>query len=211
MQRLGDITRAKYGNLPSTSVTTTPQKAQPQRTGTQAGGRGLQTTSVSHAMAQASPETTDRALEASLTSLLGSKPAPIWEDRVSEAGWDGVVTGYKLPALTSETRQKALAVVEGSLTPMTPSECIGLLGELRLLVPPVNMSEQTMEAQIMLYQRKLADYPADVVRRVLSTQANISKFWPAWSELKERLDLFTARRLRLRDALQKQQFKEGAA
>lgn len=152
-------------------------------------------------MAQANPDNTDRALEASLTSLLGSRPVPIWEDRVSEGGWDGVVTGYRLPALSQDLQAKALAIAEKSLTPMTQSECFGLLGELRLLVPPVNMSEETMEAQLGLYARKLAEYPADVVRRVLATQPNISRWWPAWSELKERLDLFSARRRKLLEAL----------
>lgn len=163
----------------------------------------MQTTSVSlpAALAQANPDQTDRALEASLTSLLGSKPVPIWEDKVSEGGWDGVVTGYRLPKMTAAVTAQAIALAEKSLMPMTQNECIGLLGELRLLVPPVNMTEQTMEAQLLLYSRKLSEYPADVVRKVLTTQPNMSRFWPSWSELKERLDIFTARRLRLLDAL----------
>lgn len=53
----------------------------------------------------------------------------------------------------------------------------------------------------MFYEEELRNYPADVVRHVLNTQKNINAFWPAWSELKERLDLYSWRRRKLVDAL----------
>ncbi len=53
----------------------------------------------------------------------------------------------------------------------------------------------------MFYEEELRNYPADVVRHVLNTQKNINAFWPAWSELKERLDLYSWKRRKLVDAL----------
>jgi hypothetical protein len=53
----------------------------------------------------------------------------------------------------------------------------------------------------LLYGKKLAEYPADIVRKVLTTQPNILMWWPSWAELKERLDIFAARRQRLLDAV----------
>lgn len=150
--------------------------------------------SLPAALEQANPDNTDRALEASLTSLLGSRPVPKWEDKISEGGWDGVVTGFALPTMTEETRARAIATVRHSLTPMTQSECLGLLGELKLLTKCRPEHTYDLEAQIAIYERRLQEYPADVVRKVLTTQPNMGIFWPAWAELKERLDVHSARR-----------------
>lgn len=209
MRPLRDLTPKPSPTLRSNSETTglPSQKTTPAKTGLSIGALGSKTTSITtaqdlgRALAGASPDTTDLALEASLTLLLGSKPVPIWEDKTTEFGWEGVVTNYALPSLTPETQSRAISMAEQSLKPMTPSECIGLLGEMKLLTVPRTEATESLEAQLMLYSRKLQDYPADVVRRVLTTQPNISKWWPAWSELKERLDLFTFRRRKLIEAL----------
>ena len=73
--------------------------------------------------------------------------------------------------------------------------------ELKLLTKARPEQARDQEAQLLLYGKKLAEYPADIVRRVLSTQPNILMWWPSWAELKERLDLFAARRQRLLDAI----------
>lgn len=209
MRPLRDLMPSPSPTLRSNSeITGSPsQKITPAKTGPSTGARGSKTTSITtaqdlgRALAGANPDSTDRALEASLTSLLGSKPVPIWEDKTTEHGWEGVVTNYRLPSLTPQTHAQAISTAEKSLMPASASECIGLLGELKLLTVPRTEATENLEAQLMLYAKKLQDYPADVVRRVLTTQPNISKWWPAWSELKERLDLLSFRRRRLLEAL----------
>lgn len=207
MQKLAAISQRISNGLPNISATTTSPREPSARIGTQAGGRGLQTTpsslpSVETALQGSNPDTTDRSLEASLTSLIGSKPVPVWEDKITETGgWDGVVSGFKLPAMSETKRASALALAESSLKPMSASECIDLLVELKLLTKARPEQARDQEAQLLLYGKKLAEYPADIVRRVLTTQPNILMWWPSWAELKERLDLFSARRRRLLDGL----------
>lgn len=57
---------------------------------------------------------------------------------------------------------------------------------------------EDIAAQIEIYARRMEAYPADIVRYVIKTQTDSSPWWPAWSELKDRLDVFvTARRRKL--------------
>lgn len=207
MPKFGTIVAKTLNNLQTTSATTTSPKAPSAATGLRPGGPGLPTTRSSlprlaEAIEGSNPDTTDRSLEASLTSLIGSRPEPIWEDRGNEtSGWDGVVMGFTMPPLDSETRARALGLAESSLMPMSASECIDLLVELKLLTKARPEQAVDQEAQLLLYGKKLAEYPADVVRKVLTTQPNILLWWPAWAELKERLDLYSQRRCRLIEAL----------
>jgi hypothetical protein len=88
---------------------------------------------------------------------------------------------------------------------MSPAECVGLLGEIKLMTAARPEQAQDLEVQLMLYARKLAEYPADVVRKVLTTQAEHCRWWPTWAELKERLDPLNPRRGAIQDALMKPQ------
>jgi len=45
------------------------------------------------------------------------------------------------------------------------------------------------------------EYPADVVRHVLKTQADQSPWWPTWYELRNRLEQYTYRRRMMLKAL----------
>lgn len=157
--------------------------------------------SLPAALAASNPDATDRSLEASLTLLIGSRPVPIWQDRATDAGWDGAVMGFRFPAMSEATLARATALVESSLTPMTPSECIDLLVAMKLLTKARPEQAKDQEAQLVIYGRKLAEYPADVVRKVLTTQPDVLTWWPAWAELKERLDLHSRRRRRLLESL----------
>jgi hypothetical protein len=57
-------------------------------------------------------------------------------------------------------------------------------------------STEDIAAQIEIYARKMEAYPADIVRYVIKTQTDNSPWWPAWNELKDRLDLFLSARRR---------------
>lgn len=59
-----------------------------------------------------------------------------------------------------------------------------------------------MQGQFEAYARRVAEYPADVVREVLESQSGRGIFWPAWAELKERLDTKSSYRRKLLHALE---------
>jgi hypothetical protein len=109
----------------------------------------------------------------------------------------------KPPApLTEDMRRQSLAVLKQAMVPMDQRKTLGLLGELKLLtIPRTGDDPEEIRAQILIYARKLADYPADAVHEVLTTQADQSKFWPAWAELKDRLDARTWQRTEAMKAL----------
>jgi hypothetical protein len=203
MQRIEATSQRISTELPTTSATTIAPKARPARTGTPHGEPGLPTKNalLPKVMAGASPDQTDRELEASLTRLLGSKPKPVEKVTYPGEGFTVEIQDFRLPAASLETQERARQMVAKSLTPMTPSECLGLLGEMKLSTICRPEQGHDLEAQLALYARKLQEYPADVVRKVLTTQPNQSKWWPAWAELKERLDVFSERRRKLQRAM----------
>jgi hypothetical protein len=62
----------------------------------------------------------------------------------------------------------------------------GWLAELSVLVVSRASDEMSGELRLVAYAKRLAGYPADIVRQVL---LGITwRFWPSWAELKEELD-----------------------
>jgi hypothetical protein len=94
------------------------------------------------------------------------------------------------PAAVSQAKQ----VLERSLTPMDGEKCLDLLTEMKRLTRPSPGSTVDLEEQLVAYLKRLMEYPADVVFYVLTTQPETSPWWPAWAELKERLEVLTHRR-----------------
>ena len=90
------------------------------------------------------------------------------------------------------------------MTPMERNEIVKALGRLKVLTVLTvarGAGETDLTLQLAAYAAKLADWPADVVREVLATQPRISKWWPAWAELEERLRELAAPRRALQAAL----------
>lgn len=96
---------------------------------------------------------------------------------------------------------EAFCILEQACKPMDRREIIKSLAVLKALTAKRNEADDDQELQLGAYARQLEDYPADVVRHVLETQPRMSKWWPAWAELHERLELFSARRKRMLDAV----------
>ena len=195
MQKIESLIPKPSRQLVSNSETTTSQKAPSLPTIPQHGAPGSKTTlaiteqALGRAMAGREPAETETALLASLTSLLGSEPKPIEKNWVGEWGYESQVTGYEF-----ERTPEALEIMAKCLKPMKPSECLGLLGELKLLTVARPDQGFDMAAQLQLYARKLSAYPADIVRKVLTTQDTISKWWPAWADLQDRLEVYMKER-----------------
>ena len=73
--------------------------------------------------------------------------------------------------------------------PAQPALIIGLLGELRLLtIKPASLSADDLTVQLQLYARKLLEFPASEVVKVLKKQPTLNKFWPAWQELESEIN-----------------------
>lgn len=212
MPKIGDLTAKLLPLLPKGSETIgsqSPAERVPRSIGAPSGAPGSKTTLASmvpnlgRAMAADKPAETDRALEASLTQLIGSKPVPTYAHKMTSHGWDGEVIGYQVHMKTETHRLAAIKEMRQSLMPMMEHECFGLLGELKLLTKCRAEQTEDLDAQLALYARKILEYPADVVRHVLSTQADMETFWPSWAELKDRLEMHTRRRRRLLEAIEK--------
>ena len=100
--------------------------------------------------------------------------------------------------LPQDEHQKALAAVKATLSTVNGAECRKLLAEMKYLTRQRAESTEDIAAQIEIYARRLEAFPADIVRYVIRTQTDESPWWPAWSELKARLDpLMVARRRKL--------------
>lgn len=93
----------------------------------------------------------------------------------------------------------ALRVINASLAPASVHQIEEWLAVLSVKTVPRVDSVGRTELMVSTYAGHLREYPADVVRYVLSSWS--SKWWPTWGELAERLDELTDQRLMIRDHL----------
>lgn len=75
------------------------------------------------------------------------------------------------------------------------------LFELWLTTKHEKMSPDDRDAMLMLYVKRLADFPRHAAVTVLMTLSQTCKFWPAWSEVQEQLDAILNDRATLIHAL----------
>ena len=75
------------------------------------------------------------------------------------------------------------------------------LSELKALTRTKSEDMDDIRVVLKAYARKLQDYPRDVTLHVLSTQSDLSEWWPTWSDLRERLEIYTSKRRRMLAAL----------
>ena len=184
-------------------------KGQPSRISPQRSERGSEIIStgmeqgLGRALTLDDPKATDKLLEACLPPSVKTSAREIWVDKgTMETGWDGeLMTIEMTEPVPQQDRLKALQIVDKSLTPITSAECQKALAKLRLMTKVRAESTEDIRLTLTFYAEELRRYPGDVVRKVLSTQANMSPWWPAWSELKDRLDLYTRKRKKLHEAL----------
>lgn len=196
MQQIGALAEKISRQSPNTSSTTTAQKATHSRTLAPRGGRGLQTIpSLTEAIQAANPSKTLEAVKASLAPEMKSSLKP-------EYGPNGNLKGYVLNgAHGPQAIQNARKILEQSLTPMTGNEALDLLTELKAMTRPAPGTTDDLKVVLKAYLKRCMDYPADVVRHVLTTQADESPWWPSWQELKDRLEIHTYRRRMMLEAL----------
>jgi len=68
------------------------------------------------------------------------------------------------------------------------------LAELRVLTKAKAEDQHDLKFLLRVYADRLGEWPADVVAHVLRTQPSVSRWWPAWEELQDRLELYARKR-----------------
>ena len=129
------------------------------------------------------------ALEASVK--LQTRLSLKWSDKEHEP------IGYEVGEVTDELKD---FVVKQCL-PLTAKEMSHELTTLAALTKRRDNGEIDTKSFVQAYVTTLADYPADVVKYVLSNAAKDSKFFPAWAELYDELEYWGRSRLRLKNAI----------
>lgn len=194
--------------LPRSSVTTGEQN--PARTGSNPigaplGGTGSKTisaiTELGRGLRADNPMATDRALRASLPPGLLS--CLEWKmgldfDRTEAVMWKATPRTEEAMAMVRSAAQ----VVRSSMQPTTPNEVVALLTRLHTETKARPEHEFDLQAKLQIYTENIIGYPGDVVRHVLRSQSSMGVFWPAWAELKDRLEMHTSYRARLLHALE---------
>ncbi len=99
------------------------------------------------------------------------------------------VEKISLPSTTTpEMLGKAIAEVEAACVAISSTEALKLLAELKTLTKARAEDETDLEATAIAYAKRVMEYPADVVRKVVAAMPNRQIFWPAWAELREALE-----------------------
>lgn len=200
MQRLGKLANKQLKTLSNHSETTTLPSKPLAPISRQIGALGSQITSTSTgpdlglAMTQADPQVTYRALQARLPPAIRSSLKPVYSGET--------ITKYEMKGLHGpQELMAAKTALAQSLTAISGNEALELLTELKALTRPSQGTTTDLEAQFIAYLKRLVDWPADVVRYVMKTQPDHSPWWPAWQELKDRLEMHTYRRRMMLETL----------
>lgn len=107
----------------------------------------------------------------------------------------------EVPELSDSERMAALSVLEAACQPMRKREIAAGLGRLKAMTVSRAEDDVSTAVRFEIYVEELAKWPADVVRHVLESQPRMSKFWPAWMELEERLEFYAGKRKRALELL----------
>ena len=75
------------------------------------------------------------------------------------------------------------------------------LAAMRILTKGKAEDSADRKFTIAVYAEKLAQWPGDVVLHVLRTQPSMCKWWPSWSDLEDRLELYGKKRMKRHTAL----------
>lgn len=93
----------------------------------------------------------------------------------------------------------ALKIINAALLPASSEQIEEWLAVLSVVAAPRKESAGRAELTLITYTSRLQQYPADVVRHVLTHYRGT--WFPTWNELADRLDEMTEPRLMVRDRL----------
>jgi hypothetical protein len=162
------------------------------------------------AMAGADPTATARSLTAALPASFVAILDPIvhrtfpstGEARREFLAWR--LTG----PVPNQDRSQVLEIVQRTLIGMPRAELSKLLVALRVTTVTRAETPELVDLQLQVYADKLAEWPADVVRALLTRWPETSRFWPTWHECLTFMEPLTRKRRALLEVLSE---TEGAS
>lgn len=131
---------------------------------------------------------------------------PVYDDRIGDHGWDGQIVGFRLPEqITDDQREaarQALGWYTASCGPLDPVSLAHELAVLRERMAHRKSDPQGWSLELDSLIDDLADYPADIVVRVIRDHRKRGVWWPRSGELVPEIERQCAVRGRIIDALQ---------
>ena len=83
---------------------------------------------------------------------------------------------------------KAVKILQKNLNPCTDREIKVLIADLMSMTAIKNHEVDVFKATIKNYTSRLKEYTGEIVRQVLTTWPDKSKWFPTWYDLKEELE-----------------------
>lgn len=174
---------------PISSAIPPPRQAEPTPTGTPPSERGLETRS-SGALSVQPDRLLDRSpadnLAAAVWSLqdcgLSVKHEVTGSRFPSNGTWEPVMTLTVTPSESLEA-DKAERIIDALGAPAPVSKLTEWLTVCAALTAAPRDDDMTSELRLRVYTQKLADFPGDVVRKVLADWPSQSKWFPVWAEM----------------------------
>lgn len=99
--------------------------------------------------------------------------------------------------------EAALSVLDELMVPADPNEALTELGKTRAVLAARKENEENQSIVLAVYVEMIEDegYPIDVVVETCRDLRKLTKWWPTWSEFKERADREFLKRRALYKAL----------
>ncbi len=97
--------------------------------------------------------------------------------------------------------KQAIASHEYAMRPAPSEPLKKALARLRVMTKTRSDEEGEGALRAAAYLEELQHWPGDVAMHVLNSQPRIDKWWPAWAELEERLELYARERKKRLQAL----------
>lgn len=159
-------------------------------------------------------ERAEAGLLHSALSSLGAVPHPPlnYDDMRALEARDGLIylgaiseptTVYYLPRDADLTARMKDVVQSIAPVPIDTGEARLALYELWLTTRHERLSTEDRDAQLILYAKRLADYPAEHSELVLGELAQTAVWFPPWADIRARLDALSGWRARLTAALRR--------
>lgn len=97
---------------------------------------------------------------------------------------------------------KALSLIEATMQPAPMPMLEEGLAIVATLTSRFSRDDADADIQLMAYTTKLREYPADVALQALREAPDRSSKWPAWADLKGRMDFLVRKRREMYAAVQ---------
>ena len=120
------------------------------------------------------------------------------------AGRIGEVIDWRVDGdISVSDAEAALGVLDQLMVPADPNQVLTELGKTRAVLATRKETEENQSIVLAVYVEMIDEegYPIDVVLETCRDLRKLTKFWPTWSEFKERADREFLKRRALYKAL----------